>query len=682
MDSDNEDYVQFNIHEGIIFLIELNDDMYRKLPQLEGLYQLKEILSNINDLVQELIITLPNTGVGIYFYNSETSYKKFPQRSNLDRVFRLNDLNSTNMKILHDLITDDKVDFPTIAADEKRLPIVLNTILDEFNTKPYNTKKLIWMTNNDQPFTSEPIKSNLWKIINDYEQFRIGIIPIFLDSYDKQMNLKPFNMKPYEDIFINTNYLRNPITYSIIQAKINNEDSKKISSLIKSSILRLKEIKRIQFACDLVLSDSGTAGGNFGCSIKGYTLYNHEKIKKLRHLHDTGDSLKIVELSSKFKTQSGEEIFIPQGKKPMAERKNDAGIRSGFSVGNGKVLYLDNKQMASLKNYAFDHILLDADELSDYDGVIFKPDEDNFDDEQHYDSVAFSKPPYLKLIGFREISRFKPYFNLGAPLFVTADMKNGGKDGGYENSFSTFKELYNSCYRLKKFAILFGCTKSNALPNLYAFYPTHLPKSTHYKFAQGFLLIRMPWIDDIRVLPDHILKDESLQFDKEDGEAGNIGLKRLQQGMEQMISRLKWSTYDPNEFSNPSLNYFYKVMRQELLQIGNDEIDNSLETNDQTIKILQNVKEILQQDEKLMNGIKQELSKYGQVNDDVGPEQKKQKLYEIDEKAIIAAWKTEQLDLFTIPQLRLFANKYKPKIKSASKKDDLINNIVEFLNSR
>lgn len=45
----------------------------------------------------------------------------------------------------------------------------------------------------------------------------------------------------------------------------------------------------MQFTCDLILSDDGTLGGGLGCTIRAYTLYSHEKIKKNELLLYTRD---------------------------------------------------------------------------------------------------------------------------------------------------------------------------------------------------------------------------------------------------------------------------------------------------------------------------------------------------------------------------------------------------------
>ena len=68
--NDEEDYTaQYEIREGIIFLIELSPAIFRPLVELGGRSQFLEILSSINDLMSELLITVLSIGVVIYLYN-------------------------------------------------------------------------------------------------------------------------------------------------------------------------------------------------------------------------------------------------------------------------------------------------------------------------------------------------------------------------------------------------------------------------------------------------------------------------------------------------------------------------------------------------------------------------------------------------------------------------------------
>ncbi|KAM9925520.1 hypothetical protein OXX59_003814, partial [Metschnikowia pulcherrima] len=107
MDVVEEPYKQYEIREGIVFLLELSEAIYTPIKQLDGQSQIGEILNCINDLLSEMVMTFPNNGVGIYLYNCENTGSKYAKNSGLNKIFSLNDLNSSNMKSLINMLQDD-----------------------------------------------------------------------------------------------------------------------------------------------------------------------------------------------------------------------------------------------------------------------------------------------------------------------------------------------------------------------------------------------------------------------------------------------------------------------------------------------------------------------------------------------------------------------------------------------
>lgn len=726
-EDDNDNYKQFEIHEGFAFLIELTPEIFLPLKELNNKSQLFEILSSINDLVREFIITLPNTGIGIYFYNCLKTSKKFPKDCGLNRLFKLNDLNSFNMKKLNDTINDDsngisllKDTFPYLDQEnsEDKLPTVLNIMLNEFHNKQnYNNKKLIWFTNNDKPYRNEKTKHNLWKIINDYDEFRINITPFFLDSYhdEAQTKKKRFDTALFQDIFMNTNYLNNQRSNSkeikeedvFVKSEPGSEsyndlvfdgvskDSRKfkettLSTHIRSIIFRLKEIKRILFSCDLILSDGQDIAGRFGCSVKGYSIYNHEKLKKFKKIYNGGEELKEVHTNTKTTNErTGEEIEIDNNPNiTVAEKNDNAQIRKGFPIGDEEILYLNSKQISYLKNYAFDHDLdkknMNEDEKDDFA---------NEDDDDAQNDLTFSRPPYLKLLGFRDLSKYQPHYNTSAPIFVSPDMNDGLKtasaEGGYKNSFKTFSSLYQSCVNLNKYGIFFGCIKKNSMPSLYALYPTRVSNSqkSGTNFPEGFFLIRLPWLDDIRSLPDYAFCDEMYLNDLQ----GSSVPSEILLNFKYLISQFFLEEYRPIDFPNPSLNYFYKIINNELLQEELTSESKLIRNNDITTQRLIDLRERLQDGElsQVLQMLNVHLNKLGNQSvkrpmDSTGEAPKKQKKESpaLTEEAVLTAWKSNEWNHFNMSQLRGFCSKYKGLIKLASKKQDLIDNIIKFLDAK
>lgn len=695
-DDDEKEYKQYEIKEGLIFLVELTPEILE--PAAEGgRSQLFEILLSINDLMSDLVITMNNTGVGIYFYNCEASehLKLMKSAPGFYKLFRLNSLNLTNMKLLNDMILDELQGVRPISdyfkyakpEESENLPVILGKILDEcLEKKAFNRKKLVWLTTNDHPYTKLATKESLWRIINDYYNYRYFIQPIFLNSG------KPFNMALYQDIFLNTNYLKKDKERAPFGgfSKDSSLFRKPVwTDQIRKVIFRSKEIRRIQFACDLILSDGSDIGGNLGCTIKGYALYTRQRLSKDLLLYTKEETLKrVFRQSTILRLDNAEPVELKPEHKSVTDKKYDSNIRKGFSLAGGETLFLNKEQIDFLTNYTFDHKKEDKED---------EDEEANEDDEDDVEEVAFTSPPYLKLVGFRGIDKFQPYYNSAPATFITPDLNNGmnSKNGGYSNSFTTLSSLYQSCVKLKKFAVLFGCPKLNSKPGLYAMYPTRVEGSTRNipgqsDFPEGFLLIRMPWLDDIRSLPNYFLSETENHF----GEDGNtVVSSSLTNRFKLLMSQFFYKSYNPSDFPNPTLNYFYKIIKHDLLQMGISDANKNLLKNDVTCMKLSELRSFLAGDPDKLESVQDLNLKIKQLEqtlpkrraETVAEEAKKRAkplAPELDENAVLTAWKNNQWHQFTVVQLKGFQARYKDKIKLATKKQDLIDNITQFLESR
>lgn len=788
----NKNFKQYEIKEGIAFLIEITPELLIPQSNLNSHSQLFEILSSINDLMQELIITSRSTGIGIYFYNCAKSNKlssmKNTNCTGFERLFHLNVLNLQNMKKLNDLIQDDinniksideifkyqplkKIDLKvgkrshsetqtqaqtqtqsSHTIQETQLTVVLNKMIDEFiNKREFNKRRMVWITTNDKPYHEESEREALWRTIDDFYYYGFFIEPLFLSTNEQ----RPFDFDLYKDIFMNTNYLKKSqenleslrhtahANYDNNDGNLgddnNNDDDKNlikpsggfskdsiifkksvVGDQIRKSIFRIKEVRRIQFTCDLILSDNGKIGGGFGCTVKGYMLYSHEKINRNELLlYTRSETLKRVFSSSKL-MQNGKAIEIAKDTgKLYQDRKEEAGIRKGFEIGGGQdIIILNKQQLEFLTNYSFDHRLKDSDDEDNEDGNdSLETDISDDDDEEggaggtggETKPVSFSKPPYLKLIGFRDISHFSPVYSCGAPIFVTPDVDNGmissAVTGGFTNSFKTFASLYRSCVKLNQYAIVLGCTRSNSRPHLYALYPTQttnsskipLPKNlddevdnddNQDEFPQGFLLIKMPWLEDVRALPGEYIKNTQREEIHNDD--------TLIDNFKQLLPKFELLHYDPREFPNASLNYFYKVIKHEILQMELKPSQRPLMENDITMQKLAQLKNSINNDDTAIELLQKINSRMNEIDATVGAEVLKRKQMEdmqnnnsnnggkrfksgpVSDQEILDAWENNQLDRFSVDQLKAFRRKY-PDVKSANKKADLIENISEFI---
>ena len=700
-------YKQYEVKEGIVFLIELSESIFRPLKEISNRSQLQEILLCVNTLISEMVVTFPKNGVGIYLYNGEDTGLKFPKNSGLNKIFSLNDLNSSNMKTLASIVKDDAdgfrpvaVRYPVRRESLDNLHTVFLTVLREFQSKPhYNRRKLLWFTANDKPYVNPNSKDSLRTIVSDFEEKRIHIKPIFLHKYseDAQEELVPFDMSLYETIFINTNVLSRS-TGPWLRAR----DSKSgalldVANNIRESIRRLKEVRRMQFSCDLVLSDGPGIGGALGCSIKGYTLFDHEKIRPLKQLYTEDDALKVVYLDSVLVRGDTKAELEPKSETENGADKNcdaENSVVKGIPVRftndiskqtetNERVILLPPKVMLYLKGYSFDHVPLFYDTEDGQRGVKEKT-------EHTIEEVPFSKAPYLKLLCFRRLEHFQPFFNMKPAFFVFADLDDGLgagiREGGFTNSRATFTTLFQSCVKLQRYAVVFGCTRPNSSPNLYALYPTNVLDKLDkegMELPNGFLLVNLPWLGEIRSLPDYILNEREEHFFKD---RSSVVPAELVDAYKGLIDSVGTITYNPHDYSNPVLQYFYKTLKQEVLLMDIKHEDKTVEGNDWSVQELLSIRKqftenmILQLAVLVVNSV---LNTIGDLADRKrgSGDTKRAKPEPVDEADVITLWRNGTWQKFTVPQLRESINRYQ-EIPLATKKADMIANISRFFESR
>lgn len=675
-----EGHRQFELKEGIVFLVELSDALLEPLAELDGQCQLLEILRCISDLMSDMVVTFPNNGVGIYLYNSNTTASKFPKGCGMDKVFSLNDLNSSNMKLLANLVRDDLDGFRPLTKRfvPAKPPLdtlhpVLKTVLREFQLRPhYNVRKLLWLTGSSTPYRNPDLKDSLRTLVSDFEDNHIYITPVFLATGDAQ----PFDAALYRNIFLNTNYLRADNAWLSTTG----------TAQIRTAIFRLREVRRVQFACDLVLSDDG---GALGCSVKGYTLYNHEKVRAFRQVYTGGDALRLAHHDSSRVADGNdvdEEGVVVRGVPVKLSNADPA---------DEKVLLLNDEVLAYMRGYSFDHEAKKKRDAQTETGVAEADTEATETAEVNETGSrgpGYSAPPYLKLLCFRELRTFQPFFNMKPAVFLTADLSDGlnsaSKTGGYTNSLKTFGALYQSCVRLQRYGVVFGCVKKNSTPDLYAMYPTNSACSSMCQRQKdspdGFLLINVPWLSEIRSLPDYMLGDSA--YFAPTTEALPPELVSVYKKMFERLGTLP--PYNPSEHENPVLSYFYKIIKHEALQIDIKDEDTSLEKNDWTARSAMEFRNNVDHDSReLMRFINVYLNKLG--NNDVikrsaemnSDPLKRPRAEPLTEATVIALWKNDAWKNVTVAQLREFINRY-DKIPSATRRAEMIANIVGFLESR
>jgi ATP-dependent DNA helicase 2 subunit 1 len=400
-------------------------------------------------------------------------------------------------------------------------------LLKKENQSLYTNKKIFLFTDNDQPIDDSNVqqKNILRNTRNNIEDSMITITPFFIST-----QTKPFDESVYKELMTLTNLNAPKNDDDIFNINDANDtllfdgpNSQPIDvSYIKERILRRKEIKRKQFETSFIFSDDLVIG------VKGYTFYSHEQPSRSKFLYESVDYRKNVYSRRRFIDE-----------KTGYEFENTT---KAFKFGINEDDYFE----ISPEN---------LQKLSTFD-----PQRDTF----------------LRLLGFKaEKLSLKPHYQSSpSNPFLIPD------ENSFEGSTRTLAALYKSLKKFNKCAVVFGKLRKGSQPSIYALQASSNP------FPEGFFLIRLPFLDDIRQIPAgfEIYENPSEQL---------LRITKL------ILLNLKLKHgYSPSEFKNPSLQQHYRVLHDYLLQVEQTEDEDSTESRlkkDDTLKKIQQIRERVEQ---------------------------------------------------------------------------------------
>ncbi|CDR45642.1 CYFA0S19e01288g1_1 [Cyberlindnera fabianii] len=543
---------QYELHEGIIFAIELTDSLLATDPRT-GRSSMEIILEALHEAMAHSAITLPNTGYGCYLFNSKNESNG--SKKGVQTLFALRDLNPKDMKIIYEIIEENRKsndpDRPYLPLQERFSPgegsrgdnnplyEMLSTIHEEFLIKKefqkvYTIKKIFLFTDNDTPVDTKEKKDFIRTICGDLDENQVTILPFFLNNKGKIFDDSIYSevMRLHDDLDDNDDE-EAPLFDGPSTKPIDVKD-------INERITRRKEIKRILFQCPLLFSDELVIG------VKGYAVYNHEVPSKTKFLFVSEKGRKNVHSRVRYidKETSGE-----------FEK-----IERVYTIGNGNDDYirLNLEQEAQIHKY-----------------------DDNYD-------------VFLKLIGFKdEKSGVKLHYNSTRSSFVVPD------EDSYTGSTRTMSALFQSLKKTGKVAIMFGKLRKSGTPTMYALQPTKRKLFSESKayFPEGFFLIRLPYFDDIRQFPAQH-EDMALNPSPRFKAKTKLILRELMMGMPE---------YSPSDYRNPTLQQHYRTLHDMLMQVDRDHTDLRAEqiANDDTLKRLEEVRmAIMEENSSLANHLK------------------------------------------------------------------------------
>lgn len=173
--------------------------------------------------------------------------------------------------------------------------------------------------------------------------------------------------------------------------------------------------------------------------------------------------------------------------------------------------------------------------------------------------------PMMKLLGFKPASilcKEKWFLKSCQFLFPSESL--------IEGSTIPFKALHQACTEQSVIAICVLCTRVNSRPFIVALSPCSRPLGLHVKI--GFDLIYIPFVENIRNVPNKVCEDEVQ-------EAHKIVFKDI----------IKNLTFDfkSDTFENPALQSLYCAI--EALALGKDEIEHIVDTTKPDKNKLKNI---------------------------------------------------------------------------------------------
>ncbi|CAL9735592.1 ATP-dependent DNA helicase II subunit 1 [Monosporozyma servazzii] len=548
MNRDNMDdqFKKLIPHEAIVFCIELNDSIFNTPPGKSSKSYLLEILESLLELMTQLVIIKPDSGIACFLYHS--GRENCP--NGIYELVALRNINITGMKRVSDLIQDVKLGRYTLESYfkpsqsttplEKVFTFVQEQITKTFpDQSSYTFNKVFLFTNNDTPTEAndQAARSRLKQITADlYDENFVSITTFFFEDESNK-----FDTSFYSDILNSGSLIKNGkyIVPNVTPISID---------VIRSKVLYARDMKRLSFRCPLIISEE--MGIKIG--IRGYNVTGKETPGSKYKLVYEHDNIQEEAFSSrKYLHPKTAEIIPPS---------------------------------ELHKVYQFGDINIELDEK----------------EESVIDEVCGNKDAQFKLIGFRSEEKCVHYFNnIDKSVFIYPDEEQ------YIGSAKIFTPLFKRMRTLRKVALIWGKPRSNGNAALYILSP-----STENDRNEGLFMFRVPFVDEMRKIPDLV----SYDMNRKDTSVDNALFTVTEAIVNNFTLR---SCYNPGDFKNPALHKFYDTLHDYLLQQEGDlKSEKDLERlvqSDDTLKKLKNVRDRIVASSQSANKDERKLSQYFEI---------------------------------------------------------------------
>ena len=655
----NEDFKLFEndpnseyktLKDVVIFLIDCNENLLRN--------GLEILFTTIEGFLKTKIITNDNDLFCLIMYNVETPFNIMEEKDQYNKL---------NFEGIHVLIKPNPPDASLI-------------------------KQIKNLADNSNPKTNQDYQQFLFK------KFPTSKIEISLNEalWICQTELKQYDAKDYNRRIFLFSENDNPMTNNpndrtkTIQRAKDMLESDIILELFPMSINKPFDLKR--FFCDIIPhseEDLILTKDNCLDRIKELNKRIRQKEFKKRRLGQcpfylTKDVKVQVNLYSSIrKAYKSKAIFL--------EAKNNnqlSSINNMICKDTGAILYPN--QVGTYHIYGGKKVIFTKEDMKNIKNI------DNYG---------------MKLMGFKDKSSIKPYYNIRSSYFVYPD------ESVTEGASQLFDALIKQLTVKDKVAIVKFVSREGTIVRFCALYPQkEVFDEDLFQTPPGFNLVFMPYADEIRSTED-ILKKNKI-------EADHVSEKQFE-AAKKLIKKMNID-FDSRNFENPTLQKFYSTLQA--LALGENEIEkteDSLKPNKEGIKNLSQVEDAFREliyygdegkkkvpipNKKKQTVEKKDLNK-GPIKKKVGSDiesneeekefldlklKKKKKDSKIDDnskkrdavmdhdegysdRVLMKMLETQGLDSLTVDKLKEILSKRNLKYSKSIKKADLLNHLKDYL---
>lgn len=285
----------------------------------------------------------------------------------------------------------------------------------------------------------------------------------------------------------------------------------------------------------------------------------------------------------------------------------------------------------------------------------------NFSPEKLRELKSFGDP-VIRIIGFKPANAIKDWLNITHSTFIYPS------DDKIEGSIRAFSALYQTLRKMQKVAIAWCIMRKNDAPRLNALMPS---PGSHEEVPQGLQMVPLPFADDIRKKPSKMYLEPTPDL--------------IDHAKDIIHSLTMPKGYEPERYSNPSLDWSFKVLESLALD---EELGEP--SKDSTLPKYRSIKSRAGKSISEWNGIlnkvapfvpTEELPKKRGEPKAISDKPAKKQKFGTSYEEFVSAHKQNLLSNYSVKELNAFAKEHNIK-NPGSTKDFIVASVSRFLDAK